>query len=239
MPHYARLKRFVVEHIEQGSWKAHQRIPSEEELAREFSLSRMTVNRALRELAAEGVITRLQGVGSFVAGPKGESTLVEVRNIHDEILARGHAHATDVLEAGRIEATTALAAAFQVAPGARLFRSRLVHRENGEAVQLEERVVNPACAPDYLSLDFRAITPHAHLMQVAPLQRAEHVVEALPASAAVARLLAIGTLEPCLVLHRRTWSRGLVASVARLTHPGSRYRLTGTADTGWTLGAGD
>jgi GntR family histidine utilization transcriptional repressor len=34
-------------------------------------------------------------------------------------------------------------------------------------------------------------------------------------------------VEPCLVLHRRTWSQGVVASVANLWHPGSRYRFTG------------
>lgn len=33
--------------------------------------------------------------------------------------------------------------------------------------------------------------------------------------------------EPCLMLHRRTWSRDAVASVANLWHPGDRYQFTG------------
>jgi GntR family histidine utilization transcriptional repressor len=43
----------------------------------------------------------------------------------------------------------------------------------------------------------------------------------------VRRALAVPDDEPCLLLHRRTWSAGQVASVADLWHPGSRWRLTG------------
>jgi DNA-binding GntR family transcriptional regulator len=45
----------------------------------------MTINRALRELTDEGLLVRLQGVGTFVAEPKGQSALFEVRSIADEI----------------------------------------------------------------------------------------------------------------------------------------------------------
>ncbi|KHG49472.1 histidine utilization repressor domain protein [Enterobacter hormaechei subsp. xiangfangensis] len=47
--------------------------------------ARMTINRALRELTDEGLLVRLQGVGTFVAEPKGQSALFEIRSIADEI----------------------------------------------------------------------------------------------------------------------------------------------------------
>jgi GntR family transcriptional regulator, histidine utilization repressor len=65
--HYLRVKRSVVDRIAKGSLKPGARVPSENELVREFGLSRMTVNRALRELAADGVLQRIAGVGTFVA----------------------------------------------------------------------------------------------------------------------------------------------------------------------------
>jgi GntR family histidine utilization transcriptional repressor len=64
-------------------------------------------------------------------------------------------------------------------------------------------------------------------MAVAPLQRVEYRIEARTPDAATRRLLAMDRGEPCLVLHRRTWSRGQVASVAELWHPGGRYQFEG------------
>jgi GntR family histidine utilization transcriptional repressor len=45
----------------------------------------MTINRALRELTDEGLLVRLQGVGTFVAEPKGQSALFEVRSIAEKL----------------------------------------------------------------------------------------------------------------------------------------------------------
>jgi GntR family histidine utilization transcriptional repressor len=59
------------------------------------------------------------------------------------------------------------------------------------------------------------------------LQRVEYRIEALAADGDTRELLTMDELEPCLVLHRRTWSQSQVASIANLWHPGSRYRFTG------------
>lgn len=84
-PLYARVKQMIVQQIENGSWPPHHRVPSESELVSELGFSRMTINRALRELTAEGLLVRMQGVGTFVAEPKTRSALFEVNNIADEI----------------------------------------------------------------------------------------------------------------------------------------------------------
>ncbi len=64
----------------------------------------MTINRALRELTDEGWLVRLQGVGTFVAEPKGQSALFEVRSIAEEIAARRHQHRCEVLTLERVRA---------------------------------------------------------------------------------------------------------------------------------------
>jgi len=181
----------------------------------------------LRELTSEQVLTRVQGSGTFVARPKYESTLVAIRSISDEIVARGHRYQAKVLHIGAAIADEALADEMQVSAGSPVFHSRVLHFENDEPVQLEERWVNPAVAPDYALQDFTSTTPNQYLVRVAPLQRVEYRIEAALADADTRRLLTMDELEPCLVLHRRTWSQSLVASVANLWHPGSRYRFTG------------
>jgi GntR family transcriptional regulator, histidine utilization repressor len=226
-PAYQGIKDFILARIDAGEWREGDQVPSENELAREFRVARMTVNRALRELTAEQVLTRVQGAGTFVARPKYESTLVAIRSISDEILARGHRYRAEVLELGVLPADAALAIETGLAVNDRLYYSRVLHFENDVPVQLEERWVNPAAAPEYASQDFTHITPNQYLMREAPLQRVEYRIEALAPDGETRTRLAMAEAEPCLVLHRRTWSRALVASVADLWHPGSRYRFTG------------
>jgi GntR family histidine utilization transcriptional repressor len=226
-PAYQGIKDFILARIHAGEWAEGDQVPSENELAREFNVARMTVNRALRELAAAQVLTRVQGSGTFVAQPKYESTLVAIRSISDEIVARGHRHQANVRHVGAAVADEALADEMQVSAGSPVFHSRVLHFENDEPVQFEERWVNPAVAPEYALQDFTNTTPNEYLVRVAPLQRVEYRIEALSPDADTRQLLTMADTEPCLVLHRRTWSQSLVASMANLWHPGSRYRFTG------------
>ncbi len=226
-PAYQRIKDFLLDGIAAGEWREGERIPSEPELARRFRVARMTVNRAVKELADERILSRAQGSGTFVAPARQESTLVEIRPISAEIAARGGAHRAEVLALGAVKAGEALAAELAVRRGARLFHSLLVHREDGRPIQLEERWVVPAAAPGYLDQDFTAVTPSEYLVQVAPLARVEYRIEARPPSPAARAALDLDDGEPCLLLHRRTFSGSAAASVAELWHPGSRYRLTG------------
>src|SRR3546814_15779796 len=64
---------YIVTRILGGDWPEGNRVPSENELTRELSVSRMTVHRALRELTTEGWLERVQGAGTFVAPPKPQS----------------------------------------------------------------------------------------------------------------------------------------------------------------------
>jgi GntR family histidine utilization transcriptional repressor len=227
LPHYQRLKVHIVDQISCGKLRPGQRIPSEGDLVKSFAVSRMTANRALRELESEGFITRVQGVGSFVATSKSESTVLAIRNIADEIRARHQRHTSLVVQLGEAREPR-FNRLLGLPDRTAHFRSVLVHHADDVPLQLEDRRVNPAFAPDYLQQDFTQVTPNAHLMAQGALQYAEHIFEAELPSGPVARLLQIRRSEPCIVLRRRTWSLGMVASFAVITAPSSRYRYTGS-----------
>lgn len=227
LPPYARIKRHVAERIESGKWLVTSKVPSENRLAAEFGVSRMTARRALLELAQEGFLVRSQGLGTFVADRKPVLPMLEVRNIAEEIASRGRRYGAKVPRMEEAAATEAVAMYLGVPAGARVFHSIVVHMDNGVPVQIEDRYVNPAIAPAYLAQDFRRETPNAYLTRVAPIESVEHVVEAVLPTAQAARWLQLTAPEACLQINRRTWSRGQVASYARLLHPGSRYRLGG------------
>jgi GntR family histidine utilization transcriptional repressor len=136
-------------------------------------------------------------------------------------------HVTRVLGVSREKAAPEIAAAMRLRKGASVYHVRLVHLENGVPIQLEDRHVNPALAPDFTALDFTQVTPSHVLFQHAPLTEAEQVVEAVLADAEKAQALDVPEGSALLMVSRRTVSQGAVASVARLYHPGTRYRLIG------------
>lgn len=230
-PLYLRIKRLIAGRVLSGAWPREQRIPSENELVRDLGVSRMTVHRALRELTEEGLLVRLQGVGTFVAPAKPQSALLELRNIADEIRGRGHEYACD-LHALRAEpADPDVAAALDLGDGEPVFRSLCVHRENGVPVQVEDRFVSPAAAPHYLEQDFTRGTPNEYLSATIPATDVEHVIEAIAPDADTIRLLELDGPEPCLQVLRTTWAGTLPVTRARLIHPGTRYRLAGRFQT--------
>jgi GntR family transcriptional regulator, histidine utilization repressor len=227
LPAYEQVKSWIRGHIASGEWRPGDPVPSEAALMQQFRISRMTVNRALRELAAEGLVTRVQGSGTRVAQLHRISSRLTIRDIHEEVAERGHVHATRVISARKEKAGAAVAASLGLRTGAPVFHSVLVHLENGVPIQYEDRYVNPAAAPHYLETDFTKTSPTLHLLQHAPLTEASYSIEACLPTSEEAKQLGIKRGEPCLVVMRRTVSGGHVASVARLIYPGTRYSFAG------------
>ena len=224
-PLYAKVKDHILGHIRSGAWVPGTRVPSENELVESFQISRMTANRALRELNAEGFVDRVPGVGTFVKEPPARSSLMELRNIAEEVEARGHRYSSRILNRQDITATPVLIEDFELKQAQRLFHIVIIHEENAIPVQLEDRYVNPFAVPNFMAQDFTVITPTAYLLQMTPVDELEHTVEAVMPTAEQQRFLNITAHEPCLALHRRSWSKGHVVTVATLIYPASRYAL--------------
>jgi GntR family histidine utilization transcriptional repressor len=228
VPLYVQLKEHVLQNIRAGNWRAGERVPSEHELVREFKVSRMTANRALRELMRSGVLARIAGVGTFVGDLKAAAHPLQIRNVAQEIRDRGHRHRALPVTIERVLPAPIVRTRLGITARApHVFHSLIVHFENDVALQVEDRYVNPLVAPDYLATDFTQVTPHEYLMEVAPLQRVEHVVRAVHPETRIRALLKLTAGEPALLIERLTWSRALPASFALLYHPGNRFELRG------------
>ena len=114
---YQQVKNYIIEKIRTGQWLPETRVPSENALIQQLGASKMTVNRALRELTAEGVLHRIQGVGTFVAQSKSPSTLLDVKPIAEEIAQRGGVHSCEIHRQAAEPASPDLAQALNVPPG--------------------------------------------------------------------------------------------------------------------------
>ena len=226
-PRYMQLKEMIIKRISSGELKPNDRVPSENDLVGATGVSRMTANRALRELNNEGYVSRVVGVGTFVADVMAASHVLEVKNIADEISERGHSHSAAVFLQRRVAAPEETAKALHCDTGDEVFHVVLVHYENEVPIQLEDRYASTAFAPDFLEQDFSTITPSEYLSAISPLQEAEHIVRAAMPDDDIREQLKISATEPCLIVIRRTWAHGAPVTFTRLYHPANKYELAG------------
>lgn len=224
MPSYEKVKRYILEQIRIGNWQPDDQLPSEAKLCELFRVSRMTAARALRELAYDGWLVRMQGVGTFVARVRPTASLLEVRDIAQEIRQLNHRHSARVLTLEAINAPSIVASELELPPNSRIFHSEVVHHQDDHPIQYEERYVNPAAAPQYLEQDYTTITPNEYLTTCDPAREVEQTVEAILPEKTFCDLLQVAPDEPCLLLHRRTWT-DVVATSSRFVYAGQRCRL--------------
>jgi GntR family transcriptional regulator, histidine utilization repressor len=232
LPLYRQIKDDIAARIKAGVWQAGRRLPSENELVETLGVSRMTINRALRELTRDGMLVRVHGVGTFVAEPRRHASLVQLRDIAEEIREAGRSHRLEVLLLESTHASPMVAQRMQTGRGGALFHLKAVHFQDDIPVLFEDRFVNPRLAPDFLAADFSRVTATGYLVDLITPDEMEHVVQAVLPVAEVAAALNIERSEPCLKLSRRTFKADTVVTAASLYYPGSRYSLGARYATG-------
>lgn len=236
-PLYQAIKAHILERIDSGEWRPGDRITAELKIAAELGASRMTVNRAIRELTADGLLIRKQGMGTIVAKPRPQTTVLEIRDIAREIAQRGGNYSCTVHTQEGKPASPYIAGMLGLEDGAEVYHVVLVHAEDDRPIQLEDRYVNPRLAPEFINQEFSTMTPSQYLLRELPLTDIEHLIEAKQPNALECELLDIPSTEPCLVLCRRSWAGEPVVTRVRLVHPGSAYSIGGRITTNGTAHA--
>ena len=224
-PIYLQIKKTIETRIASGEWTAGQKLPSENELVDALGVSRMTINRALRELTQEGLIKRVHGLGSFVAETPRHASLIELQDIALEIEQDGKHHRSTVLGLEIVPASATVAAQMEIAAGTEVFHLRAVHYQDDLPIQLESRYVNPAAMPEFIRQDFSLQTATAYLLGQFKPDEMEHRVSAVLPDASAREHLGLQSGQPCLQLTRRTWKQDRVVTTVTLTYPGDRYEL--------------
>jgi len=224
-PIYQQIKKTIAQRISNGEWAAGQKLPSENELVQALNVSRMTINRALRELTQQGLINRVHGLGSFVADLPRHASLIELQDIALEVAESGKQYRSKIIVLETRKANAEIASQMQIEAGKKLFFLEAVHYQDDLPIQLESRYVNPDLVPEFILQDFNQQTSTAYLLQQFRPDEMEHIVRAVIADAPTRRLLKINPDEPCLQLNRRTWIKHRVVTRVTLTYPGKRYDL--------------
>ncbi|WP_201560385.1 UTRA domain-containing protein [Psychrobacter sp. NC44] len=255
IPAYQRIKNAILDNIHSGKWQAGNSISTEMALAKEFGVSRMTVNRALKELSEERVLERRQGSGTFVAQQQFNHTFVEVRNIAQDLKSANRDYQAQVVSKRILTAamlddelrrkfdinkvavssnTNADTTVMDDSTGADsssdvavLYEVKIIHFADGQPIQFEERWVDAQKVPEFIEQDFSVVNTSDYLIAKSPLERGSYTIRALAAPDEIAALLQIAPQSPTLVLRRQTYSAGRVLTFVKMWHAGDRYQFSG------------
>ena len=257
IPAYQRIKNAILDNIHSGKWQAGNAISTEMALAEEFGVSRMTVNRALKELSEERVLERRQGSGTFVAQQQFNHTFVEVRNIAEDLKSANRDYEAQVVSKRAITADmldNELRRKFGIDEGAIidegavideesvpvntnaqtdasdeavLYEVKIIHFADGQPIQFEERWVDAKKVPKFIDQDFSVVNTSDYLIAKSPLESGSYTIRALAAPDEIAEFLQIAPQSPTLVLRRQTYSAGQVVTFVKMWHAGDRYQFSG------------
>jgi GntR family histidine utilization transcriptional repressor len=206
-------------------WRPGDLIPHEADLAREFGCARATVNRALRELAEEGLLDRRRKTGTRVTVNPVRRARFDIPVIRNEIEARGHVFSHAVLSRAVLEPPPDVRARMRTVAGMPLLHLRTLYRAGGAPYVFEDRWINPPAVQAIESETFADLSPNEWLVREVPFDGGDFTFSALTATQTEAAALSCPVGAGLLVLDRTTWTGDLVITSVRLVfHPGYRMR---------------
>jgi GntR family transcriptional regulator, histidine utilization repressor len=222
---YQRILTDIRGRILSGEWQPGHRIPFEHELAVEYDCSRMTVNKAMSELARTGLIERRRRSGSFVRRPRSQAAILEIHDIRAEVEALGLPYRYELVSRAVREASGDEVSNAGFPGGTGLIELVCRHFASAEPFCLEERTISLAAVPEAADESFEAVAPGPWLLARVPWNAAEHTIRAVAADEHVAKMLGVPRHSPCLVVQRRTWSGDKPVTNVRLTYAGETHSL--------------
>ncbi|MFS2154240.1 histidine utilization repressor [Rhizobium sp. Rhizsp42] len=222
---HQRIVNDIEGRIVSGEWPPGHRIPFELELTKEYDCSRMTVNKALTQLAKAGLIERRKKSGSFVTQPQAQSAVLEIHDIAAEVKSLNLAYSFSVARRARRKADADDNRRLELQPGSSVVEVVCIHLAGGRPFCLEERLISLATVPEAEEADFSTVPPGSWLINQIPWSSAEHRIHAVAAGSEAAVLLNIARNTACLVVERRTWSNVGPVTHVRFTYPGDKHAL--------------
>lgn len=210
-PLYQQIKGLILQSLQAGEWKPGEAIPSEMDLAARFRVSQGTVRKAIDELAAENLVVRRQGKGTFVSTHAEQHVRYRFLKLVPDNTDRDVGPAErSVLECRRTRASAEVARALQLRTGDTVVQVRRVLSFGGVPTILED-IWLPGTA-------FKGLTAQQMAGHQGPtyalfelefgvrMVRAEEKIRAVAADAQQAGLLAIAPGAPLLSVERLSYT---------------------------------
>ena len=222
---YKQIRHDIERRILTGEWPPGHRIPFEHELMGRYGCSRMTVNKALSELAQADLIERRRRAGTFVRRPQHLSAVLEITDIRAEISALGRSYCYELINSSRRTANASDRARLGVRKVGKVIAVACRHSADNVPFALEDRLIDLETVPEATTADFSVEPPGSWLLHHIPWTEAEHTISAVVADVSTAAALDIAVGAPCLVIDRHTWRSARTVTAVHLLYPGDSHRL--------------
>src|SRR5262249_22990371 len=194
--------------------------------------SRMTVSKALSELAQADLIERRRRAGTFVRRPSFLSAVLKITDIRAEISALGRSYAYELIKSSRRAAGAADRTRLGVKKTGKVVAIACRHCADGVPFAVEDRLIDLDAVPKAAAANFAAEPPGSWLLHHVPWTEAEHSISAIVADEEAAAALDIAVGAPCLVIERHTWRVARPLTAVRLIYPGESHKLIARCNGG-------
>lgn len=221
------VREEVLRRINERIWPPGALIPGEAELAEEFGCARATVNRALRDLAEAGLVTRRRKAGTRVSVAPMRRATLKIPVTRLEIEGRGSVYRHALLEAVRTGPPALLRSRLDLPENAAMLHMRAMHLADDRPFLYEDRWVNLAMVPGILEADLARTSANEWLVRNSPFTRGEIAFHAANATPLEAELLGTQPGTAIFVAERTTWNHAQPITTVRMAYaPG--YRMVTT-----------
>lgn len=138
IPRHSQISQWLRKKIEEGDFKPDEKLPSENELAKKFDVSRVTIRRALQSLESEEIIYRCQGLGSFVKDDRAPHNLVRLTDFNEDMSKAGLNASSEVREFMTVDATDWLAEILDIEKGTKVLQVDRLRLGNNEPIAFDK-----------------------------------------------------------------------------------------------------
>jgi GntR family transcriptional regulator len=211
-PLYEQIKLLITQSLVAGEWKPGEVIPSEIELAARYRVSQGTVRKAIDALAAESIVVRRQGKGTYVSTHTAPNNQYRFLRIMPNDGGKHHPTTTQFLDVKRAKASAEVARALSLKSGATVTIIKRVLSFAERPLILDEIVVSAALFPglsrDKIEESKGSIYSFFETTYGVRMIRAEERVRAVSADAFAARTLRVAKGTPLLCVDRIAFTYG-------------------------------
>lgn len=232
-PIWLQIRRSIAFAILSGKWGAGTKVPGELLLTEHYAASRMTVNKALQSLVAEGLIERRPKVGTVVTSRARERPVLEIWDAADAVRREGGHYGYRMLSCEMLTQSCPDREDIGLDGLTPVIRMLCLHLSDNRPFQFEERLINVEAAPKITCQPLEAVSPGQWLMANVPWTEAKHRISARAANARIANYLEIEPGDACLVVERRTWNGAIPVTFGRFWYPGDDHSLEGRFKPSW------
>ena len=209
-PLYQQIKGLLTQRLETGEWRPGQAIPSEHDLAAQFSVSQGTVRKAIDELAGDNLVVRRQGKGTFVAThTETKSSMFRFLRVRRND-GQDEYPASDLIDVKRSRANADIARSLDLKAGDAILILRRLLRYSGEPTVLDEITLPAALFKGLTKERFDAYEGSMYGFFETEfgvrMLRAEEQVKAVTADPITAEALRVGMGSPLLCVERITYT---------------------------------